>query len=125
MEGPTDEDAFRSVMKKLHARQQVVFLVIHGDITADRDVNARNALTAVNQKIKELMRKYGLHRTDLLKIIHLVDMDSRQKGQFRGAHVVGWVIEAVAISLFLGAAAFCVQDGIRRGFGQFFLRFMI
>ena len=116
MEGPTDEDAFRSVMKKLHARQQVVFLVIHGDITADRDVN---------QKIKELMRKYGLHRTDLLKIIHLVDMDSRQKGQFRGAHVVGWVIEAVAISLFLGAAAFCVQDGIRRGFGQFFVRFMI
>ena len=55
MEGPTDEDAFRSVMKKLHARQQVVFLVIHGDITADRDVNARNALTAVNQKIKELL----------------------------------------------------------------------
>ena len=125
VEGPTDEDAFRSVMKKLHARQQVVFLVIHGDITADRDVNARNAMTAVNQKIKELMRKYGLHRTDLLKIIHLVDMDSRQKGQFRGAHVVGWVIEAVAISLFLGAAAFCVQDGIRRGFGQFFVRFMI
>ena len=75
VEGPTDEDAFSSVMKKLHARQQVVFLVIHGDITADRDVNARNALTAVNQKIKELMRKYGLHRTDLLKIIHLVDMD--------------------------------------------------
>ena len=59
MEGPTDEDAFRSVMKKLHARQQVVFLVIHGDITADRDVNARNALTAVNQKIKELMRENG------------------------------------------------------------------
>lgn len=75
VEGPTDEDAFSSVMKKLHARQQVVFLVIHGDITTDRDVNARNALAAVNQKIKELMRKYGLHRTDLLKIIHLVDMD--------------------------------------------------
>ena len=75
VEGPTDEDAFSRVMKKLHARQQVVFLVIHGDITADRDVNAKNALAAVNQRIKELMRKYGLHRTDLLKIIHLVDMD--------------------------------------------------
>ena len=51
--------------------------------------------------------------------------DSRQKGQFRGAHVVGWVIEAVAISLFLGAAAFCVRDGTRRDFGQFFVRFRI
>ena len=50
-----------------------------------------------------------------------------KKERFRGAHIVGWAIEAAAISLFLGAAALCVWDGVRSGFGfgRFFARFLI
>ena len=50
-----------------------------------------------------------------------------QKQRFRGARIVGWTIEAVAVLLFLGAAFLCVWDGIRNefGFAQFFVRFLI
>ena len=48
-----------------------------------------------------------------------------RKERFRGAHAVGWAIEAAAVLLFLGAATLCVWDGVRNGFGflRFFARF--
>ena len=48
------------------------------------------------------------------------------KERFPGAHIVGWVIEGVAILLFLGAAVLAVWDGVRNGFGfgRFFARFL-
>ena len=49
-----------------------------------------------------------------------------RKERFRGAHVLGWVIEGLAVLLFLGAAALAVWDGVRNqfGFGAFFARFL-
>ena len=48
------------------------------------------------------------------------------KERFRGAHAVGWVIEGLAVLLFLGAAVLAVWDGVRNqfGFGVFFARFL-
>ena len=48
------------------------------------------------------------------------------KERFRGAHALGWVIEGLAVLLFLGAAALAVWDGVRNqfGFGAFFARFL-
>lgn len=50
-----------------------------------------------------------------------------RKERFRGAHVVGWIIEVLATSLFLGAAALSVWDGVRNEFGflRFFVRFLV
>ena len=49
-----------------------------------------------------------------------------RKERFRGAHALGWVIEGLAVLLFLGAAALAVWDGVRNqfGFGAFFARFL-
>ena len=49
------------------------------------------------------------------------------KERFPGAHIVGWVIEGIAILLFLGAAVLAVWDGVKNsfGFGRFFVRFLI
>ena len=49
-----------------------------------------------------------------------------RKERFRGAHAVGWVIEGLAVLLFLGAAVLAVWDGVRSGFGfwAFFGRFL-
>lgn len=44
-----------------------------------------------------------------------------KKERFRGAHIVGWAIEGVAVLLFLAAAVLSVWDGVRNGFD--FLRF--
>lgn len=50
-----------------------------------------------------------------------------RKERFRGAHVLGWMIEGLAVLLFLGAAALSVWDGVRNGFGywNFFARFLV
>ena len=47
--------------------------------------------------------------------------------RFPGAHILGWVIEGIAILLFLSAAALSVWDGVRNGFDflRFFARFLI
>ncbi len=49
------------------------------------------------------------------------------KERFRGAHALGWVIEGLAVLLFLGAAVLAVWDGVRNqfGFGAFFARFFV
>ena len=50
-----------------------------------------------------------------------------KKERFPGAHIVGWVIEGVAVLLFIGAAILAAWDGIKNDFGffQFFVRFLI
>ena len=39
-----------------------------------------------------------------------------KKERFRGTHLIGWLIEAVAILLFVGAAVLVVWDGVRNSF---------
>lgn len=50
-----------------------------------------------------------------------------KKERFPGAHIVGWLIEGVAVLLFAGAVLLAVGNGIRNDFGffQFFARFLI
>ena len=49
------------------------------------------------------------------------------KERFRGAHLIGWGIEVVAVLLFAGAAVLVVWDGIRSGFRfwNYFARFLV
>ena len=50
-----------------------------------------------------------------------------KKERFRGAHLIGWLIEAIAILLFAGAALLVVWDGVRNGFRfwNYFVRFLV
>lgn len=49
-----------------------------------------------------------------------------QKERFRGAHMIGWIIEIIAVLIFLGAAVLGIWDGVRNDFSylQFFGRFL-
>lgn len=49
-----------------------------------------------------------------------------KKERFRGAHIIGWCIAAVAILLFVGALALSAWDGVKNGFSfwGFFARFL-
>ncbi len=38
------------------------------------------------------------------------------KERFRGAHIIGWIIEVIAVMMFLGAAVLGAWDGIRNDF---------
>lgn len=49
-----------------------------------------------------------------------------RKERFKGAHVIGWGIVAIAVLLFIGAFALGIWDGVRNGFGplKYFARFL-
>ena len=50
-----------------------------------------------------------------------------KKERFRGAHIIGWIIEGIAVLLFLAAAVLAAWAGIQSGFGffRFFGRYLI
>ena len=50
-----------------------------------------------------------------------------KKERFPCAHILGWVIEGIAILLFLSAAVLSVWDGVRNDFRflRFFARFLV
>ena len=49
-----------------------------------------------------------------------------RKERFPGAHIVGWIIEIIALLMFIGAAVIAAWNGIRNDFGflHFFARFL-
>lgn len=75
VDGPTDEDALSPVLKKIFQNTQVRFHVVHGDITSDMRVNNANAVSTVNAHVKMEMDRYGLKRSDIIRVIHLIDTD--------------------------------------------------
>lgn len=50
-----------------------------------------------------------------------------KKERFPGAHIVGWIIEGIAVLLFMAAAVLGAWDGVRHGFDflRFFARFLV
>lgn len=50
-----------------------------------------------------------------------------KKERFPGAHIVGWIIEVIAVLMFAGAFLLGVWDGVKNEFGflKFFARFIV
>ncbi len=44
-----------------------------------------------------------------------------KKERFPGAHIVGWVIEGVAVLLFIGAAVLAAWNGVKKRFWLFLI----
>ncbi|MDF2886773.1 MAG: hypothetical protein K0R23_1158 [Lacrimispora sp.] len=74
-EGPTDEETLSPILKKLFQKEDVRFHIVHGDLTSNWSVTAQNAVKTVNQHIDTERKRYGFDKKDILKVIHLVDMD--------------------------------------------------
>ena len=51
--------------------------------------------------------------------------DSKERS--RGAHAIGWIIEVIALLMFIGAVVLGVWDGVKNDYGflNFFARFLI
>lgn len=75
VEGPTDENALSPILKKIFQSEEVAFHVVHGDLTSEQKVTKNNIVKSVNAHIKEEMKRYGLSKKDVLKIVHLIDTD--------------------------------------------------
>ena len=75
VEGPTDEDALGVIFQRYFDKNIVHVKVIHGDVTTKRMVNSSNILNCITEILKQTLSEYKLHKTDLLKVIHIVDTD--------------------------------------------------
>ncbi|WP_349945638.1 hypothetical protein ABFV83_17375 [Lacrimispora sp. BS-2] len=75
VEGPTDEGALSPVLKKTFQREDVRFHVVHGDMTSNWAVSGNNAVKTVYEHIEVERKRYGIEKKDILKVIHLVDID--------------------------------------------------
>lgn len=75
VEGPTDEDALGVIFQRFFDKNTVRVKVIHGDITTESQINASNILNHITETVQQSLKEYKLHKTDLLRVIHLVDTD--------------------------------------------------
>ncbi|MFV0529089.1 MAG: hypothetical protein ACK5MN_10270 [Lachnospiraceae bacterium] len=75
VEGPTEETSLSPICKKIFQREDVRFHVVHGDITTAQEIGSTNAVTEVTKHICLEMERYGFRRSDILKIIHIIDTD--------------------------------------------------
>ena len=75
VEGPTDEDALGVIFQRYFDKNTVRVKVIHGDITTERNVNPSNILNHITEVVQQSLKEYKLHKTDLLRVIHLADTD--------------------------------------------------
>lgn len=75
VEGESEADALEFALAQLCRFNQVVFQIIHSDITTERGNTSQTIRAAVGNRVKQYLRNYHFKKTILQEIIHLVDMD--------------------------------------------------
>lgn len=75
VEGISDEMALEGSLRNLYKSEEVRFKVVRSDITSDRNSSSNNIKAKVAELIKSEMSRFSLDREDILKVIHIVDMD--------------------------------------------------
>lgn len=76
VEGPTDEEALALIYSKLVNKHDLVFDVLHTDITADEGMTAKYIEEKILLEVeKYLIKNPFLHREDILKLVQIIDTD--------------------------------------------------
>lgn len=76
VEGPTEETALSSVLKTKFQNDETRFHIVHGDISSDLANSSQTVINRIySDHLKVEMKRYGLQKKDIKKVVHLVDMD--------------------------------------------------
>ena len=75
VEGPSDETALEQSFAAFFDPDEVMIKVVHGDVTAEANVGPSNVASAVGDLVKAWASRYGLGRSDFIRVIHVVDSD--------------------------------------------------
>ncbi|TYZ24136.1 hypothetical protein [Selenomonas ruminis] len=75
VEGDTDELSLGEIIKKYLAPKKEFFQVIGTDITSAYDIKPDNIIDEINSQIHDKLDEIKLFESDVLAVIHLVDMD--------------------------------------------------
>ena len=101
VEGVTDKTSLGGIIDKLVSSNLVRFYITGGDITSDRFSNSANAVSKVNDHVKNFLgREIGLKKGDIIQIVHLIDMDGAYIGsdQIQVEDIEGFAYSETAIT---------------------------
>jgi hypothetical protein len=101
VEGVTDKTSLGGIIDKLVSSKLVKFYITGGDITSDRFSNSANAVSKVNDHVKNFLgREIGLKKGDIIQIVHLIDMDGAYIGsdQIQVEDIEGFAYSETAIT---------------------------
>lgn len=75
VEGISDKNSLALILSRLIRNENIQFHIVGGDITSNERTNTQNCINRVNDEIKKFLKAKSFRKTDIIKIIHLVDMD--------------------------------------------------
>ena len=75
VEGISEKESLEAILSELFKDKNIVFSVVGGDITTENSSNTNNIQNKIVKKIKEAMNRDKFIKSDIKKVVHLVDMD--------------------------------------------------
>lgn len=75
LEGPSDDTSLTGSLKYIFASSRIEPLIMHGNITSDRNVTNRNIIKKLHEEIKAFCNKNFLTKGNILRIVHIIDTD--------------------------------------------------
>lgn len=75
VEGKSEREALEILISNIIKNDLVVFQVMEGDITSDINSTPQNIKKLINQKIEEYRVESKVKKSDILSVIHLMDID--------------------------------------------------
>jgi len=77
VEGITDEISLGLILSRLVSthKEDVKFKIINGDLTTKEGINPQNILSKITEQIKEFLGQDIYKKSDIIKVVHLVDTD--------------------------------------------------
>lgn len=75
LEGPSDATALGKYFKDFFSGDRVVTKILHTDITSQKGVYPDTIKAKVGCKINDELHRLKLNKSDLMRVIHVVDLD--------------------------------------------------
>lgn len=75
VEGKSEREALEILISNIIKNELVVFQVMEGEITSDKNSTPQNIKKIINEKVKFYMTESKVKKSDILSIIHLMDID--------------------------------------------------
>lgn len=75
VEGISDKNSLALILSRLIKSNRVEFYVVGGDITSNNNTTLQNCITKVNYCIKNFLKENKFLKSDILRVVHLIDTD--------------------------------------------------
>lgn len=80
VEGVSDQTSLALILSKIIRTENVKFHIVNGDITSDQYSTSATVINRINDQIKRFLESKFFKKSDILKIIHLIDTDGAYVG---------------------------------------------